>query len=51
MFVCVTICKTVEYLINNRLDWYLENHKRLPPVQFEFRKGKSITECHSYFDL
>lgn len=42
-----TISKTAEHLIKNRLDWYMENQKILPPVQFGFRKGKSVTDCHS----
>lgn len=42
-----TLCKVMEHLLKNRLDWFLESRGILPRFQFGFRKGKSITDSHS----
>lgn len=39
--------KITEHLVKNRLDWFVESNLLLPPSQFGFRKGKSITDSHS----
>jgi len=38
------LCKTIERMITNRLNWWLEFHNKLPNSQFGFRKQKSCMD-------
>lgn len=41
------MCKVVEHLLKNRLEWFAENSDALSTTQFGFRKGKSVTDSHA----
>lgn len=47
--IALTPCslKVTEHMVKNRLDWWLENHKKLSPNQMGFRKGVSTQVCLS----
>jgi len=38
------LCKVVEWMINNRLVWYLEKKKIISKMQSSFRKRRSTTD-------
>lgn len=38
------LLKTVKRILNIRLSWWLEYHKKLPSLQFGFRRGKSCID-------
>ena len=40
-----SICKLVEYIFKNRLDWWLESNAILPDNLYAFRRGKGTSEC------
>lgn len=40
-------CKLIEYMLKNRLDWYLEAHRLIPDNLFGFRRGLGTMECLS----
>ena len=40
-------CKLTEYMLKNRLDWYLEAHRLIPDNMFGFRRGLGTMECLS----
>lgn len=42
-----TLCKILEHLIKNRLEWLVENIQILPKTQFGFRKGKGTFDSLS----
>ena len=41
-------CKTLEIMIKNRLDWFLEHHHAFGKEQLGFRKGKGIYDNVAY---
>lgn len=41
------LCKLVEHMIKNRLEWFVENTDALAVTQFGFRKGRSVTDSHA----
>ena len=43
------LCKTVEYIIKIRLDWFLEKNNLIPNNLFGFRRGLGTMECLSSF--
>lgn len=38
------LCKIIERMISNRLNWWLKYHNLLPDSQFGFRKQKSCID-------
>ncbi|CAK1595354.1 unnamed protein product [Parnassius mnemosyne] len=44
-----TLCKIMEHLIKNRLEWFVENKGLLAKTQFGFRKGLSTLDSLSVF--
>lgn len=44
-----TLCKVMEHLVKNRLEWFLENQKIFPMSQFGFRKGLGTIDSLSTF--
>jgi len=45
----LVICKLIDYMIKNRLDWYLEKNNFIAANQFGFRRGLGTMECLSSF--
>ena len=47
--ICLLSCirKTVEKVINNRLEWWSEHYNLLSPTQFGFRRGYGTQNCIS----
>lgn len=43
------ICKVFEYIIKNKLDWWLESNSILPENIYAFRRGRSTTQCLAKF--
>ncbi|KAL4091657.1 hypothetical protein QTP88_026314 [Uroleucon formosanum] len=43
------LCKSFEFILKTRLDWWLEHNSILPPNLFAFRKGMGTMECLSTF--
>lgn len=41
------LCKILEHLIKNRLEWFVESNQILPETQFGFRKGKGTSDSLS----
>ncbi len=39
-----TMCKTLERIINNRLQWHLDKHNIITPSQSGFRKNRSTLD-------
>lgn len=44
-----TMCKVMEHLVKNRLEWFLESQKIFPTSQFGFRKGLGTVDSLSTF--
>lgn len=41
--------KTLEMILKNRIEWFVENKKLLSSTQFGFRKGKGVHDCLNIF--
>lgn len=44
-----TLCKIMEHLVKNRLEWFVESKHILSTSQFGFRKGKSTMDSLAIF--
>jgi len=40
-------CKLTEFILKNRLDWYLEHNSLIPSNLFGFRRGLGTMDCLS----
>lgn len=45
----LVLCKIVQYMLKEHLDWYIERDKFIPDNHFGFQRGLSILECFSAF--
>jgi potassium voltage-gated channel Eag-related subfamily H protein 8 len=44
-----SLCKVVEHIFKNRLDWWLESNSILPNNLYAFRRGRGTTGCLAKF--
>jgi len=44
-----SLCKVVEHIFKNRLDWWLESNSILPDNLYAFRRGRGTTDCLANF--
>lgn len=43
------LCKTMEFILKNRLDWWLEHNSILSDNLYAFRKGRGTLDCLANF--
>lgn len=43
------LCKLIEHIFKNRLDWWLESKFILPNNLFAFRRARGTIDCHANF--